>query len=128
MCCWFSFLSEWPQFVTDRMARWGQLYMSWARDSTPLHVLVYSRLETRLEPELQAVFAFLNESSIAPRVDCAALHPEGLKHRDKPEWQQEAAVFSQEQRDGLNRAMDSVQTALEARTGRALDDFQLWKR
>ena len=110
------------------MEKWGVLYMYWAEDPTPLHVLLYSRLMTQLEPELERVFAFLNESSITPRVDCAARSPEGWYHRDKPEWQQEAAVFSQYQKDTINQAIDSLQTALEAKTGHKLDDFQLWKR
>ena len=110
------------------MEKWGGLYTYWAEDPTPLHVLLYSRLVTRLESELHGVFAFLNESSITPRVDCAARSPEGGYHRDKPEWQQEAAVFSQYQKDTINQAIDDLQTALEAKTGLSMDDFQQWKR
>ena len=61
-------------------------------------------------------------------MDCAVRSPEGWAHRQKPAWQDEVAVYSQDQVLYLNKAIDEVQAALEQKTGAKFDDFQSWKR
>ena len=89
-----SLHTEWPGFVSTQMLIWRTFNLAWALDRTPLHVLVYHRMEAQLAPELRHVIRFLNETSISPRVDCAVRAREAHARRKKPDWQRKAAVFS----------------------------------
>ena len=120
--------TEWPEFISQFMQRWQDLHLAWAEDMAPLHVLVYHRLVANPEAELRHIFHFMQEPSITPNIHCATLAKEGPAHRKKPDWQKEAAVFNETQRQFLNNAIDRVQKALHRKTRADLGDFQTWKR
>lgn len=80
----FWFVSDWQQFVKDKLKAWKQINLDWLYNfSGPTHVLFYEQLVGDVENSIRSILEFLELPIDENLLKCALERQEGIYRRKR---------------------------------------------
>lgn len=84
LICIYLFISDWQQFVSDKLSAWRHTNLDWVHNFTgPTHVIFYDELVANVEHELQTLLKFLEFKVSKSELGCALERKEGIYRRKR---------------------------------------------
>lgn len=76
------FVTDWQQFVSDKLKAWQQMNLDWLYNFTgPTHIIFYEQLVNNVEHTLRSVMEFIEVPMEPDLFQCALDRKEGIYRR-----------------------------------------------
>lgn len=104
-------LSDWHQFVNDKLKGWQQMNLDWLYNFTgPTHIIFYEQLVNSVENTVKSIMDFIGEPIDPVLFQCALERKEGIYRRKKrfPNFD----PFTDSMKASLNDVQEQVYQAI----------------